>query len=70
MAVCLYMLPAGAPWYTSYVLVFNMLVGPVFSAASMTSERERQTLDVVEQRHPQVEDETLADPRRQVALQQ
>jgi len=47
MAVCLYMWPALAPWYTSYALVFNMLVGPVFSAGSITSERERQTLELL-----------------------
>ena len=47
MAVCLFMLPAMAPWYICYVLVFNVLVGPVFSAGSVTSERERQTLDLL-----------------------
>ena len=47
MAVCLYMWPKLAPWYTGYVLLFNMLVGPVFSAGSVTSERERQTLDLL-----------------------
>jgi ABC-type transport system involved in multi-copper enzyme maturation permease subunit len=47
MAVCLYIQPQLAPWYTSYVLVFNMLVGPVFSAGSITSERERQTLELL-----------------------
>ena len=47
MAVCLYMAPYWAPWYTTYVLVFNMLVGPVFSAGAITSERERQTLDLL-----------------------
>ncbi len=47
MAVCLFMMPAYAPWYISYVIVFNMLVGPVFSAGSITSERERQTLDLL-----------------------
>ncbi|NQU19803.1 MAG: ABC transporter permease subunit [Candidatus Nealsonbacteria bacterium] len=47
MAVCLYMWPQGAPWYTSYVLVFNMLVGPVFAAGTVTSERERQTLELL-----------------------
>jgi ABC-type transport system involved in multi-copper enzyme maturation permease subunit len=31
----------------SYVLLFNMLVGPVFSAGSVTSERERETLDLL-----------------------
>jgi len=47
MAVCLYIIPQAAPWYTSYVLVFNMLVGPVFSAGSITGERERQTLELL-----------------------
>jgi ABC-type transport system involved in multi-copper enzyme maturation permease subunit len=47
MACCLYIWPQYAPWYISYVLLFNMLVGPVFSAGSVTSERERQTLDLL-----------------------
>ena len=47
MAVCLFMLPVHAPWYMAYVITFNMLVGPVFSAGSITSERERQTLDLL-----------------------
>ena len=47
MAACLFMKPAFAPWYVAYVLIFNMLVGPVFSAGSVTSERERQTLDLL-----------------------
>ena len=47
MAVCLFMLPHMAPWYIGYVVLFNMLVGPVFSAGSVTSERERQTLDLL-----------------------
>jgi ABC-type transport system involved in multi-copper enzyme maturation permease subunit len=47
MAVCLYIWPVYAPWYISYVILFNMLVGPVFSAGSVTSERERQTLDLL-----------------------
>lgn len=47
MAVCLFIIPSLAPWYVSYVLLFNMLVGPVFSAGSITSERERQTLDLL-----------------------
>jgi ABC-type transport system involved in multi-copper enzyme maturation permease subunit len=47
MAVCLYIFPKYAPWYISYVILFNMLVGPVFSAGSVTSERERQTLDLL-----------------------
>ena len=47
MAVCLYIWPQLAPWYISYVVMFNMLVGPVFSAGSVTSERERETLDLL-----------------------
>lgn len=47
MAVCLYIWAQYAAWYISYVLLFNMLVGPVFSAGSLTSERERQTLDLL-----------------------
>jgi ABC-type transport system involved in multi-copper enzyme maturation permease subunit len=47
MAVCLYIRAQWAPWYTSYVLMFNMLVGPVFSAGSFTNERERQTLELL-----------------------
>mgnify|MGYP001264994364 FL=1 len=47
MAVCLYLKPNLAPWYIAYVLLFNMLVGPVFTAGSVTSERERQTLDLL-----------------------
>jgi len=47
MAACLYIAPAYAAWYISYVLLFNVLVGPVFSAGSVTSERERQTLDLL-----------------------
>jgi ABC-type transport system involved in multi-copper enzyme maturation permease subunit len=47
MAACLYIMPQYAPWYIAYVVMFNMLVGPVFSAGSVTSERERQTLDLL-----------------------
>jgi ABC-type transport system involved in multi-copper enzyme maturation permease subunit len=47
MAICLYIRQELAPWYIAYVLLFNMLVGPVFSAGSVTSERERQTLDLL-----------------------
>jgi ABC-type transport system involved in multi-copper enzyme maturation permease subunit len=47
MAVCLFWRQELAPWYVSYVLLFNMLVGPVFSAGSVTSERERQTLELL-----------------------
>jgi len=47
MAWFLYLRPHLAPWYISYVVLFNMLVGPVFSAGSVTSERERETLDLL-----------------------
>jgi ABC-type transport system involved in multi-copper enzyme maturation permease subunit len=47
MGVCLFFAPQWAPWYVAYVVMFNMLVGPVFSAGSITSERERQTLDLL-----------------------
>jgi len=47
MAVALFVYPHLAAWYVGYILVFNMLVGPVFSAGSVTSERERQTLDLL-----------------------
>jgi ABC-type transport system involved in multi-copper enzyme maturation permease subunit len=43
----LYIQSWRAPWYVSYVILFNMLVGPVFSAGSVTSERERETLDLL-----------------------
>jgi len=47
MAWFLFIERTYAPWYMSYVVLFNMLVGPVFSAGSVTSERERQTLDLL-----------------------
>jgi ABC-type transport system involved in multi-copper enzyme maturation permease subunit len=47
MAFFLYVWPEMAPWYVSYVMLFNVLVGPVFSAGSVTSERERETLDLL-----------------------
>jgi len=47
MAVCLFIFADKAPWYVSYVLLFNMLVGPVFAAGSVTSERERETLELL-----------------------
>lgn len=47
MAPCLFIFPHMAGWYIGYVVIFNMLVGPVFSAGSVTSERERQTLDLL-----------------------
>ena len=47
MAPCLFIYPHLAAVYVGYVVIFNMLVGPVFSAGSVTSERERQTLDLL-----------------------
>lgn len=47
MAPLLFFYSFRAPWYVSYVLLFNVLVGPVFSAGSITSERERQTMDLL-----------------------
>ncbi|MBI1247190.1 ABC transporter permease subunit [bacterium] len=47
MAICLYFKPQYAPFYMAYVILFNILVGPVFSAGSITSERERETLDLL-----------------------
>ncbi len=47
MGVFLFWQIERAAWFCVYVIVFNMLVGPVFLAGSMTSERERQTLDLL-----------------------
>ena len=47
MAAFLFIMPRHCPWYISYVLVFNILVAPVFSAGALTSERERQTLELL-----------------------
>lgn len=47
MAILLFLKPVYCPWYICYVLIFNILVAPVFSAGSLTSERERQTLELL-----------------------
>ncbi|MBI3463332.1 MAG: ABC transporter permease subunit, partial [Planctomycetes bacterium] len=47
MAFFLFFFPNQVGYYVSYVIVFNMLVGPVFSAGSVTQERERQTLELL-----------------------
>ena len=47
MAVLLFLMPNLASYYVGYVLVFNVLAAPVFTAGSITSERERQTLDLL-----------------------
>ena len=47
MAILLFLKPEQAGYYVCYVLTFNLLVGPVFSAGSITQERERQTLNLL-----------------------
>lgn len=47
MAWALFFFPHQSYWYIGYVILFNILVGPVFSAGAVTSERERQTLDLL-----------------------
>lgn len=47
MAYCLFLRAVNSPWYICYVLMFNILVAPVFSAGALTSERERQTLELL-----------------------
>jgi ABC-type transport system involved in multi-copper enzyme maturation permease subunit len=47
MAFLLFFRPEYAGYYVAYVLIFNLLVGPVFSAGSITQERERQTLSLL-----------------------
>jgi len=44
MAGLLFLRSDKAAYYVTYVLTFNLLVGPVFSSGSITQERERQTL--------------------------
>lgn len=47
MMFTLFIWPWNVARFVAYVLMFNMLVGPVFSAGSITGERERQTLDLL-----------------------
>jgi ABC-type transport system involved in multi-copper enzyme maturation permease subunit len=47
MALLLFLFPNLASYYVGYVLVFSLLTAPVFNAGSITSERERQTLDLL-----------------------
>lgn len=46
-ATLFYEPPSLSPWYICYALIFNILVAPVFSAGALTSERERQTLELL-----------------------
>jgi ABC-type transport system involved in multi-copper enzyme maturation permease subunit len=47
MAFLLFFKPELTAYYVSYVLLFNLLVGPVFSSGSITQERERKTLPLL-----------------------
>lgn len=47
MAWFMFFQPDNVPYYIAYVVIFNMLVGPVFSAGSVTQERERRTLELL-----------------------
>lgn len=47
MAIFLYIQQQYAYAYIGYVIIFNVLVGPAFNASSVTSERERATLDLL-----------------------
>lgn len=47
MAGTLFFNPSLAGWFASYCILFNVLVGPVFLSGSVSSERERQTLDLL-----------------------
>lgn len=47
MAYLLFLKPELAGYYVGYVLMFNLLVGPVFSSGSITQERERKTLGLL-----------------------
>lgn len=47
MPFCLFFQPQNAAWYIVSVLGFNLLISPVFSAGSVTGERERETLELL-----------------------
>ncbi len=47
MAWLLFLDSQKSPWFVVFVIVFNMLVGPVFLAGAISGERERQTLDLL-----------------------
>jgi ABC-type transport system involved in multi-copper enzyme maturation permease subunit len=47
MAILLFLFPNLASYYVGYVLIFSLLTAPVFTAGSITGERERQTLDLL-----------------------
>lgn len=47
MAICLYLFRQYAYLYIGFVVIFNVLLAPAFNAGSITSERERGTLDLL-----------------------
>jgi ABC-type transport system involved in multi-copper enzyme maturation permease subunit len=47
MAVLLFIFPGRASYYVGFVLIFNILAAPVFTGGCISSERERQTLDLL-----------------------
>lgn len=47
MAWLLFYQPRLTGYYVGYVLTFNLLVGPVFAAGSITQERERKTINLL-----------------------
>jgi len=47
MLPSLYFATQYAFLFPCYIILFNILLGPVFSAGAITSERERQTLDLL-----------------------
>ncbi len=47
MSVFLFIEPAWYYFYLDYILAFNALAAAVFCAGAMTSERERQTIDLL-----------------------
>ncbi len=47
MGWLLFISSENSPWFVVFVIVFNMLVGPVFLAGAISGERERQTLDLL-----------------------
>ncbi len=47
MATLLFFMVHLAGWYIGYVIVFNILIAPVFIADAISGERERQTLDLL-----------------------
>jgi ABC-type transport system involved in multi-copper enzyme maturation permease subunit len=47
MAAFIFFMPGRVAWYVLYTMTFTILVSPAFLAGSITSERERQTLDLL-----------------------